>query len=514
MASSIVRGRYLVAGVEGDDRPIVIDDGALYQEDGTIVAVGRFDELRARYRADETLGSSHHAVLPGLVNSHHHVGLTPLQLGSPDYPLEQWFASRMAARDVDPYLDALYGAFEMIESGVTTVQHLWGLRRGPIERWDGAIERTLQAYRDVGLRVSLSMSARDQNRLVYEPDEDFACRLPGELGQRFLDYLSGVRISGREHVQRFFVDLYERHGRNQDELVRFWIAPHNVYSCSDDTLMAAKERAVAYRAGIHIHCLETMYQRLYNERTHGVTPVRHLQNLGFLGPDVTLGHGVWLTEDDIDIIVETGTNICHNCSSNLRLQSGVAPLNRYAERGVRVAIGMDEAGLNDDRDMLQEMRLVLKLHRVPGIGARVPTCGQVLKMATENGAWTTPFQGRVGSIAPGMGADCSLVDLAHVLGPYLDPDTPIVDAIVQRARSRDVATVVIAGRVVLRDGVITGVDKAAALAELRASLGAPRTPDEVARRQLSRDLFPYVTRFYDDWNLTRDRPYYAPSQRG
>ncbi len=78
-------------------------------------------------------------------------------------------------------------------------------------------------------------------------------------------------------------------------------------------------------------------------------------------------HGVWLTDEDIDLIAETGTMICHNASSNLRLQSGVAPLNHYAQKGVRVGMGLDEAGINDDRDMLQEMRLVLKLHRVPGV---------------------------------------------------------------------------------------------------------------------------------------------------
>src|SRR5207249_7282000 len=92
-------------------------------------------------------------------------------------------------------------------------------------------------------------------------------------------------------------------------------------------------------------------------------------DMGFLGPHLTLGHGVWLTEDDIDLVVETGTMICHNASSNLRLRSGVAPLNHFLARGVRVALGLDEAGINDDRDMLQEMRLVLRLHREPGMDA-------------------------------------------------------------------------------------------------------------------------------------------------
>ena len=112
---------------------------------------------------------------------------------------------------------------------------------------------------------------------------------------------------------------------------------------------------------------------------------RYLEDLGLLGPQMTLGHGVWLTEADIERVAETGTMICHNASSNLRLRSGMAPFNHWAARGVRVAIGLDEAGINDDRDMLQEMRLVLRLHRVPGMEDAVPTsprsCGWRPNMA-------------------------------------------------------------------------------------------------------------------------------------
>src|SRR5688572_15044813 len=134
MSSSLVRGKYVICKAAGRDSAEVIADGAVFQRDGIIVEVGDYGELARRHRADETLGSDHHIVLPGLVNSHHHVGLTPFQLGSPDLPLELWFASRLRLRDVDLYLDTLYSAFEMIQSGVTTVQHLHGRSRGPVER--------------------------------------------------------------------------------------------------------------------------------------------------------------------------------------------------------------------------------------------------------------------------------------------------------------------------------------------------------------------------------------------
>ncbi|PYO56881.1 MAG: amidohydrolase, partial [Candidatus Rokuibacteriota bacterium] len=102
MGSSLILGKYIIAKTSGRDGATVVEDGAVFQRDGTIVDVGPAAELSRRHRADRVLGSSDHVVLPGFVNSHHHVGLTPFQLGSPDYPLELWFASRMAARDVDP----------------------------------------------------------------------------------------------------------------------------------------------------------------------------------------------------------------------------------------------------------------------------------------------------------------------------------------------------------------------------------------------------------------------------
>src|SRR5437773_2663429 len=173
MPSSLVRGKYVVVEVTERHEALVVEDGAVFQQDGTIVAVGRYEDLAARYRPDEVLGSPAHVVLPGLVNAHHHVGLTPLQLGSPDYPLELWVASRAAARDVDAYLDTLYSAFEMIESGVTTVQHLDGARRGPVSAWPERARQALRAYRDIGMRVSYAFGIQDQNRIVYGSDAEF-----------------------------------------------------------------------------------------------------------------------------------------------------------------------------------------------------------------------------------------------------------------------------------------------------------------------------------------------------
>src|SRR5712664_3574688 len=156
MGTSLIRGKYIICQITNRTTAEVIVDGAVVQRDGVIIDVGPYQDMASRYQPDDVLGSAEHIVMPGLVNSHHHVGLTPFQLGSPDYPLELWFASRLGARPVDPYLDTLYSAFEMLESGITTVQHLHGWRIGPAARVIGVAERILKAYEDIGMRVSYS----------------------------------------------------------------------------------------------------------------------------------------------------------------------------------------------------------------------------------------------------------------------------------------------------------------------------------------------------------------------
>ena len=206
--------------------------------------------------------------------------------------------------------------------------------------------------------------------------------------------------------------------------------------------------------------------------------------------------------------------ICHNASSNLRLRSGVGPLNHWAARGVRVAIGLDEAGLNDDRDMLQEMRLALRIHRIPGMDDDVPTSAQVFRMATEDGAATTPFGDGIGALDVGRAADLVLLPWRHVAHPYLERGTPVLDAIVHRARASAIDTVLVAGQVVLREGRVVRVDKAAVLEELAAALGRPLTPEEEHRGRLSRALFPHVRRFYAGWLDPESLdPFYRQSSR-
>jgi 5-methylthioadenosine/S-adenosylhomocysteine deaminase len=511
MASSLIRGKYVICKVTSHTEAQVIEDGAVFQRDGTIIEIGKHRDLTARYQPDDVIGSAEHVVMPGFVNSHHHVGLTPFQLGSPDYPLELWFASRLAARNVDPYLDTLYSAFEMLESGITTVQHLHGWRVGPISRVREIAEQVLKAYQDIGMRVSYSYALRDQNRLVYEADEDFVRRVPPSIAPDLAAWLQAQTIPLDDHLG-LFVDLWERW--NREDRVRIQLAPANLHWCSDEALKALGEYAFKYRVGMHMHLLETAYQKEYARRRTGTTAVRYLEGLGLLGSHMTLGHGVWVTAEDIERLAQTGTMICHNASSNLRLRSGVAPLNHWTAHGVRVALGLDEAGVNDDRDMLQEMRVVLRLHRVPGMDDGVPTAAQVFQMATENGAHTTGFADTIAILEPGKAADLVVMNWRQIAHPYLEQATPVVDAVVHRGKTSGVETVLVAGEPVLREGQFTRLNKADVLQALAASLRAPLQPEEERRRRLAREVFPYVKGFYAGWldEEARD-PFYRPSSR-
>jgi cytosine/adenosine deaminase-related metal-dependent hydrolase len=513
MTAALVRAKWIVTGVRDRHTPEMVSDAALVHEHGKVLAVGAFDEMRQRYPHAPVTQHPQHMLLPGFVNSHHHVGLTPLQLGSPDYALELWFASRMSARNVDIHLDTLYSAFEMIASGITTVQHIHGWMRGSLEQVHGASSAVLYAYRRIGMRASYCYAVREQNRLVYEDDAAFCARLPSDIGVPLAEHLKQASLSLADHM-KLYAMLRDENASHA--LTRIQLAPANLHWVTDDGLMTLVERAKADDVPMHMHLLETVYQKEYARRRTGTTAVKHLHKLGALGPWMTLGHAVWLTAEDVELVAHHKTCVCHNCSSNFRLRSGVAPINELEKRGVTIGMGLDEAGINDDRDMLLEMKLALRAHRVPGMDDDVPTCPQVLRMATEHGALTTAFRGQIGRLEPGLQFDAVAIDYHAATYPFQDDDIPPLDALIQRANTRHVDTVYVGGDPIYAKGRFKYVDRDKVLGEIAEQLSRPRTPDEAKRRQLSQAVFPHVKNFYAHYldDEPARQPFYAPSARG
>ena len=512
MASSLIRGKYLVSRAGSDvDSSTVITDGAIFQRDGVIEDVGAYASLKSQYEADEEIGGEDYMLLPGLVNAHHHGrGITTLQMGICDGPLETWILAGWGRRPHDQYLMTLYTALQMIESGTTTI--MYNHTQTPVSGLEADIDDVLRAFKASGMRTAFSIYFRNQNRVVYADDEQFLANLPSDLASSLRKHLSATNMSADDYFS-LFESTWRKFGVDPSSRVRVLLSPSNVQWASDDFLQRTKEYAARYNTGIHMHLVETFYQKEYGLRTWGKTPVAHLHDLGFLGPELSCAHATWLTEEDIDLLAQTETTVCHNASSNLRLKSGVAPVNAMLARGVNVAMGTDSTGINDDDDMLQEMRLVSKLHRQPGIDASAIGSHQVLRMATINAAKPTFFGNDIGALEIGRRADVVLVDIAAVQEPYLDPGVDLIDALLYRGKARHVDTVIIDGEVVLRHGRFTRIDKEDVAREIKERFSRPLESSVLEARQMAQRLLPYVERFYRDWQPGDGSPHYLYNSR-
>jgi cytosine/adenosine deaminase-related metal-dependent hydrolase len=447
----------------------------------------------------DVVGTQADVVLPGLVNAHHHTGLSPLQRGVPPAPLELWLPQFVGLRRIDARLDTLYSAIEMIESGVTTVQHIHGGPSGPRSGWRDEPEQIMSAYREIGMRVSFCSMLRDRNRIVLGDDDAFLASLPASISTRLRAVVEAAPADTASQLD-FFEELAGEWNRPEARLTRVQLAPANLHWCSDDGLLLQREAAARHGVSLHMHLLETPYQKVFADQRTGSTAVAHLDRLGLLGPKLTLGHAIWLEDGDLDLIARSGTKVCHNASSGLKLASGVTPVAELAARGVSVGLGIDQSGVNDDHDMMQEMRLAWALQRRPARWGLEPSAAEVFRMATEGGAATTDYSGVIGRLDPGRDADAILIDRAGFSYPSWDVDVPLLDALLHRARSGDVHTVMVAGRVVMRERKLLFVDKAALLAEIAERLAMPAADDEIAGRQLARDLAPHVEAFYATWH--------------
>jgi 5-methylthioadenosine/S-adenosylhomocysteine deaminase len=498
----LVRGRYVLTDPRLTPRTGVIEDGAVLIDGREISAVGSYEELRKQFPLVEEFGSGHHIVLPGLVNAHHHgQGLTTVQFGVLDDYLEPWLAdfwSRM--KPVPAYLDSLHAATKLIRSGVTSVLHV-GYTRDP-ERFDVEARETLRAYELSGLRVAFGLQVRDRNAFVYEDGRRFLESLPTPLARRVRMVTSEVGGPAASA----YLDLTRELAREYtSEKVRIIACASGPQWCSDDLLSAVRGVADELNTTIHIHCSESPFQHEYTARVYGKTAVEHLRELGFLGPDVSLAHAVWLSQGDADICAEWGTALCHNASSNLRLRVGIFPLRDIVRRGVNVALGIDGMGLNDDDDMWQELRLVAKLQGLPR-GLEMESClssSEILCLATVNGAAIVAPGSEQGLLRPGCVADVIVVNFDRISSPFLTAGVELADALVYRGRASDVDSVFIDGDLVLSEGEFVHIDEEALLAELAEH--AEHAVDERTRASMNlmSDLYPHVVAFYKGWGTRK-----------
>jgi cytosine/adenosine deaminase-related metal-dependent hydrolase len=514
MGTKIIWGKFLIKNDGSDPAGGIIENGALFVQGDEIFDLGTYKEIRKKYSADEIIGNSDQVILPGLVNGHYHgKGLTCFQLGTDDGPLEIWRMYWRTQKRVDPYWDTLYAAMKLIDSGVTTTVHSHStVDPGAYEE---EAQQTLRAYENAGIRVAFALDIKDQNSFVYEDDRKFIATLPKDLGTELETFLSKSPTGIKLQLEDIYFSVFEKiskkyqgkHGK-----INIFLGPVSPVWVSDPMLLRIKEKAKEQATGIHMHCLETYYQRQYGFKKYGKSSIEHLHEIGVLGPEVSLAHCVWLTEKDIDLLSETGTSVVHNAGSNLRLRSGVAPVLKMLEKGVNTGIGIDGITLNDTDDLLEEMRLCSKLHWMLGMDKDSLSPLDVLRMATTAGAKIAQFKD-IGVLKKGFKADLILIDLKRLSFPYLEARKGIFDVILAKGNSATVDTVLIGGEVFKRNKKLVKFDKGKIIRELKNSLKGEKGEELVALENFMKRVEPYIKKFYRDGEMLDLKPFYRWNSR-
>ncbi|SFH62488.1 amidohydrolase family protein [Albimonas pacifica] len=487
----IVEAGHVLRGVDAAGAMIVDDGAAILIEAGKVAEIGPVAEIMAGREGLPRLGGPDMVAMPGFANGHHHFGLTPLMAGVPFAPLELWLPRFRAMRQLPLRLDTLFSAIEMLESGTTCVHHIFSNLPPDREAWDETADAVLDAYDEIGMRAAFSWMIRDRNVLAYEPDEEVLSRAPADLAEWANAGLAASRVPVAEQMA-FFRRLKARRETARPEHVRAALAPANLHWLTDGALEEIFGTASDLGAPVHMHLLETRRQRDFARERLGRGAVEHLHALGLLGPNVTLGHGNWMSEAELEIVAGCGCTVCHNASSGLRLASGIAPVNALRARGGRVALGIDQSNLVDDRDMTVEMKLVWALHRGTGMFADRPDAAAVLQMASEHGAASAGFGGLAGRLEPGWAADVVLMDLARIGRPRISPRTPIAEAVLHRGSRAAVETVLVGGRAVVEGGRVTGIDRDAVMAEIDEILARPETDAEAHTWKMAERLVAHL----------------------
>jgi cytosine/adenosine deaminase-related metal-dependent hydrolase len=403
--------------------------------------------------------------LPALANAHDHARIVrSSSLGASGKPLEIWLHYMALVPSVDPYLAAAVSLARSALGGAGVVMVHYTRTQGLTDLPAEAAEVS-RAARDVGVRVGFAVAMRNRNPLVYGPSEPILDALPaearGEIHRRF------VRTPLSPDAQLALVDAVADAAGSANFDVQY--GPQGVQWCTAGLLEAIAEASARTGRRVHMHLLETRYQRAWadNEYPRGI--VRYLDDIGLLSPRLTLAHCTWARTDELDLIAQRGAIISANASSNLTLRSGVAPVGDMIKRGCRVALGLDGATIDEDDDALRELRLSHLLHG--GTGFRIDVRrAETLKRVLRTGRTSVLNRNDGGTLAAGEPADILLLDWKAVDDDRLRTDVDPLDLVFARATARHIREMIVGGRTVVREGKVMGIDLPAMRDELHARL--------------------------------------------
>jgi cytosine/adenosine deaminase-related metal-dependent hydrolase len=417
-----------------DDTRREIANGAVFIRDNVIEQVGTSADLPQT--ADEVIDAAGHVVMPGLVNTHHHMyqSLTRAIPAAQNGELFNWLTNLyplwagLTAEMV--HVSTLTAMAELILSGCTTSSdHLY------IYPNDCKLDDSIEAAQKIGMRFHASRGSMSvgQSKGGLPPD-----RVVEEEGAILKD------------TQR----LIETHNdASRHAMQRIVVAPCSPFSVSQDLMKESAKLARSYGVSMHTHLAENVNDIAYSREKFNMTPAEYAEDCGWVGPDVWHAHCVQLDDDGIYLFARTGTGIAHCPCSNMRLASGIAPIRKMLDRGVSVGLGVDGSASNDAGHMMGEVRQAMLLQRV-GFGPDAMTARQALEVATLGGAKVLN-RDDIGAIKPGMSADIVMFKLDGIgmAGALHDPVAALVFC-----TPPNVAYSIINGKVVVRDGQLCTID--------------------------------------------------------
>jgi len=411
----------------------VIENGFLAIRGDKIIAIGQDPAavFPKGLAAKQTIDATGKLIIPGLINGHTHIPMVLMRGLIDDVVLDVWLRKYIfpaEARNVnEDYVrwGSRLALAEMIRSGTTTFADMY-------------------YFEDA------------------EAEETKAAGLRGILGETWIDFPAPDNKSEGEMLAYTEKFLKKWQG---DSLIHAAVAPHSIYTCSEKTLKDAAALARKYHAPILIHVAEMRKEFVDSLEKYGATPVQYLERIEVLGPDVLAAHCIWTDYTDMKILAERQVGCVHNPSSNMMLASGVAPVVDQRAAGMRVGLGTDgPSGSNNDLNMMEEMDLAAKLQKISRVDPRALGAKGAFEMATIEGARALHMENEIGSLETGKKADFVVLNLDV---PNAVPMYDVYSQIVYALKASEVETVVVGGKLLLKDGKLLSVDEAKAMAKAK-----------------------------------------------
>ena len=422
-------------------------------------------------------------VMPAPVNAHDHgYGVRTLDFGGLDDALEIWIPLLRLRPRTDPYLEALVAFSRLALNGVGATMHC--LNSLNADRLTEEAAAAIRAAADVGVRLALSCPLLDCDPWAYGGGPE---RLRPFVAPEHWSELAQT-IPRYAPIARQIEAVDEIAAKNAGPMVDVQFGPIGPQWCSNALLEAIAEASARSGRRVHMHLLESPRQRLWLDRRFPQGVARYLDEIGFLSPRLAVAHGVQLREDELDLLAERGVRAVSNPSANLRLRSGVAPLAAMARKGVEFAIGLDGTGLDDDQDLWRELRLAYLLHGGHDV-TRSFAAAALFDAAIHTGAAVLNLP---------ADQDHVVIDYAALTADSLFDDLDEAQVLLTRMNGAHATGLIVAGRVVMRDGRLTNVDFEAARRELlkQARADLPRLQ---AERPRANALAEAARRYYAEW---------------